>query len=159
MSFSKVCSLVIFPTFWSGFTRLKNLVSLNLLQGKNLLTSLEQQILNSRTSLSRSKFEQFLPFSASLLPSTVESIFSPPSFLLQEGVEADKVHNLGLHRSGVILCQLLRKCFSLPGKSICGISFLEKKDLLSLYIHLESPPGSEMLLKTLMLKNLNLPPR
>lgn len=61
--------------------------------------------------------------------------------------------------SVVILCQLLRKCFSFPAKGICGISFHEKIFFLSLYVHFGSPRGSEVILETMLLKNLNLRPR
>ena len=38
-------------------------------------------------------------------------------------------------------------------------SFFLQKDLLSLDVHVESAPGSEVLPETILLRNLNLPPR
>lgn len=64
----------------------------------------ETQILNSETALGRSELEQPLPFSASLLPPSLQSLFA--SLIPEVGVDSDKasliekfcnpLYNLGL---------------------------------------------------------------
>lgn len=64
----------------------------------------ETQILSSETALGRSELEQPLPFSASLLPPSLQSLFA--SLIPEVGVDSDKasliekfcnpLYNLGL---------------------------------------------------------------
>lgn len=97
---------------WSVHSNLKWLESTQefsfykFITGRKPADFFETQILSSETALGRSEIEQPLPFSASLLPPSLQSLFAPPSSIPEVGVESDKasliekfcnpLYNLGL---------------------------------------------------------------